>query len=160
VRALAFLQAPPPAENARHSAGHSRRNALDAASIFTWEPVSDRSEQAPPSLVYAALAGSVLSLRHLRGPGDDHLRVLDECQALWEAPGIAASAPVGESASGRPGSVYGSAISGSVAPGRIAPLQWRSPETPLFVLEMLLCSFAPICLLLIPKVRKDADGLY
>src|SRR5271165_6088101 len=39
-------------------------------------------------------------------------------------------------------------------------LQWRSPETPLFVLEMLLCSFAPICLLLIPKVRKNADGLY
>lgn len=39
-------------------------------------------------------------------------------------------------------------------------LHWRNPETPLFVLEMLLCSFAPICLLLIPKVRNNADGLY
>jgi len=44
--------------------------------------------------------------------------------------------------------------------GALHLLHWRSPETPLFVLEMLLCSFAPICLLLIPKVRKDADGLY
>jgi Ni/Fe-hydrogenase subunit HybB-like protein len=44
--------------------------------------------------------------------------------------------------------------------GALHLLQWRSPETPLFVLEMLLCSFAPICLLLIPKVRKNADGLY
>jgi len=44
--------------------------------------------------------------------------------------------------------------------GALHLLQWRSPETPLFVLEMLLCSFAPIGLLLIPKVRKNADGLY
>src|SRR5208282_4465048 len=44
--------------------------------------------------------------------------------------------------------------------GALHLLQWRSPETPLFVLEMLLCSFAPICLLLIPRVRKNADGLY
>jgi len=44
--------------------------------------------------------------------------------------------------------------------GALHLLQWRSAETPLFALEMLLCSFAPICLLLIPKVRKNADGLY
>ncbi len=33
-------------------------------------------------------------------------------------------------------------------------------ETGLFVLEMLLCSVAPICLLLIPKVRGNPKGLY
>lgn len=33
-------------------------------------------------------------------------------------------------------------------------------ETGLFVLEMLLCSVAPICLLLIPKVRANPKGLY
>jgi Ni/Fe-hydrogenase subunit HybB-like protein len=33
-------------------------------------------------------------------------------------------------------------------------------EAGLFVLEMLLCSVAPICLLLIPKVRVNPKGLY
>ncbi len=44
--------------------------------------------------------------------------------------------------------------------GALHLLQWSRPETPLFVLEMLLCSFVPIGLLLIPKVRESADGLY
>ena len=44
--------------------------------------------------------------------------------------------------------------------GALQRIQWGSSETTLFLLEMLLCSFAPICLLLIPKVRKDAGGLY
>src|SRR5208337_1716137 len=67
----------------------------------------NRSEQALPSLVYPALARSVLSIGALRGLGYDHLRVLDECQAFWETTGNAAAAPVGENASGCPWSVYG-----------------------------------------------------
>lgn len=39
-------------------------------------------------------------------------------------------------------------------------LQWGTSETSLFLLEMLLCSFAPIILLMIPKVRNSAGGLY
>jgi Ni/Fe-hydrogenase subunit HybB-like protein len=44
--------------------------------------------------------------------------------------------------------------------GALSLLSKGGWEAGLFVLEILLCSVAPICLLLIPKARENPKGLY
>jgi Ni/Fe-hydrogenase subunit HybB-like protein len=44
--------------------------------------------------------------------------------------------------------------------GALGLLRKGGMETGLFLLEIVLCSLVPIALLLIPKVRQSADGLY
>ena len=130
------------------------------APVVAGHAVSHHAEQAASLLVQPAVAGLLLPVGDCGWPGDDHLRIVDELEVFRPRDRAAHPARSGTRAGGGACALRHPEIRRLVPSRRSASGLRSGYEQHFFLLEMFLSVLAPLGLLLVPKIRESAQGLY